>query len=114
MTEPIYALVGGAIRKRRELIPLTQGSLASKVGMARTSITNVESGRQSLTLHQLEAIANALDVSIVDLLPDKRPKINRAIPDPEFSKLLNRLSDNPRKKLGAAQNASPINRRKLK
>jgi transcriptional regulator with XRE-family HTH domain len=37
--------------------------------MTRTSITNIESGRQKVQLHTLYAIADALDVSPEALLP---------------------------------------------
>ncbi len=65
----LYAALGGLIRARRERAGLTQGQLARRVGMTRTSITNIESGRQKVQLHTLYDIADALDVSPQAFLP---------------------------------------------
>jgi len=68
MNEPIYAAVGARIRMIREAIGLDQASLARKVKMTRTSITNVEAGRQRLQLHQLLRYCEALGTSPKHLL----------------------------------------------
>src|SRR5215218_6040327 len=65
----LYVALGGLVRARRERAELTQGELARRVGMTRTSITNIESGRQKVQLHTLYDIADALDVSPGALLP---------------------------------------------
>ena len=65
----LYVALGRLIRTRRERMRLTQGELARRVGMTRTSITNIESGRQKVQLHTLYTIAAALDVSPQALLP---------------------------------------------
>jgi DNA-binding XRE family transcriptional regulator len=49
--------------------PLTQEELAHRVHLKRTSITNIEKGRQKLLVHTLFDIAAALDVPIADLIP---------------------------------------------
>ncbi len=63
--------LGKRIRAARErAIPrLTQDALAQRAGLARTSITNIETGNQQPTLHALWRIADALEVSACDLLP---------------------------------------------
>jgi transcriptional regulator with XRE-family HTH domain len=48
---------------------LTQEALASQVALTRTSITNIERGRQKLLLHTLVDIAHALSVEPAELLP---------------------------------------------
>ena len=60
MAVDIYARVGAAIRSRRNEIGMTQASLATKAGLGRTSVTNIENGTQSILLHQLIDVANAL------------------------------------------------------
>lgn len=67
MSDTLYRELGSAIRRRRELLGLSQSSLATRVGMARTTITNIESGGQSLMVHQLVEIANALRMSAPEL-----------------------------------------------
>lgn len=64
-----YAAVGRLIAKTRTGL-LTQEALARKAALTRTSIINIEKGRQQILLHTLVDIARALDVSVTDLLPD--------------------------------------------
>ena len=67
MSDALYKALGGVIRTRRELLGLSQSSLASRTGMARTTITNIESGGQALMVHQLVDIAHALRMNATDL-----------------------------------------------
>src|SRR6202451_259930 len=64
-----YAVVGQRIAKARSG-RLTQEALASKAALTRTSIINIEKGRQQILLHTLVDIARALEVSLADLVPD--------------------------------------------
>lgn len=57
------------VRARRGREGLTQGQLAGRIGMTRTSITNIEKGRQKVQLHTLYDIAAALGASPAELLP---------------------------------------------
>lgn len=63
-----YAAVGRQIAKAR-LGRLTQEALAAKATLTRTSIINIEKGRQQILLHTLVDISHALRVPISDLLP---------------------------------------------
>ena len=65
----LYADIGNRIRERREELGLTQQALASMVELSRTSITNIEQGRQKLLVNTLFDVAGALEISIEDLLP---------------------------------------------
>jgi transcriptional regulator with XRE-family HTH domain len=67
--DSFYRQVGKIIRTERELAELTQDELAVQVGLTRTSITNIEKGRQRIQLHTLYAIADELNISAFDLLP---------------------------------------------
>jgi len=51
---------------------LTQERLAELVSLTRTSITNIEKGRQKLPINTLYVLANALGAEARDLLPDVR------------------------------------------
>ena len=69
MDDGLYVSLGRMIRSRRARVEMTQDELARLVGMTRTSITNIERGRQKVQLHTLYDIAAALGVSTQDLLP---------------------------------------------
>ena len=65
----VYLQVGQAIRKRRRELELTQDQLGRAIHLGRTSIVNIESGRQHVSIHHLIAIATALGVEPGSLLP---------------------------------------------
>jgi len=70
--ETFYEEVGRRIRdaRRRRKPALTQDGLAKLVGLTRTSITNIEQGRQKCMLHTLSEIASSLQVEPASLLPN--------------------------------------------
>lgn len=67
-----YTEVGRRIRAARTRRKLSQASLASVVGLARTSISNIEKGRQRLLLHTFQDIAETLGVEPATLLPSDK------------------------------------------
>ncbi len=69
-----YIELGRNIRRHRQRpgVDLSQDSLAKRVGLSRTSVTNVEQGRQQVPLHMLYIFADALGVEATALLPDKK------------------------------------------
>ncbi len=67
----IYEAVGGNIRRERLVREMNQTELARRVGLSRTSVTNLELGRQSILVHQLVSIANALGVAPASLMTVK-------------------------------------------
>lgn len=69
LEDSIYRLVGERIKKRRSELSMTQGELATGVGMLRTSIANVEAGRQRPPLHVLYQISQAIGLELKDLVP---------------------------------------------
>ena len=66
----LYKEVGARVRRARLHAGLSQGELASNAGLTRTSIVNVESGRQRVPLHRLFEIARVLQIAPQDLLPE--------------------------------------------
>ena len=64
-----YAEVGRRIRKCREDRKMSQAHLAERTGFKRTSISNVEKGRQQILVHTLCVFAQALEVPVADLMP---------------------------------------------
>lgn len=65
-----YSALGGRIADRRGAKNMTQAALSERIGIPRARLASIESGRQSIHVHQLVEIANALGVkSIEALLP---------------------------------------------
>lgn len=65
----LYRAVGEAIRSTRLAQDMTQEQLAKAVGFLRTSVVNIEAGRQRVPLATLYDIADALGVQATALLP---------------------------------------------
>lgn len=76
-----YEEVGRRIReaRKRRKPPLTQEALGELVSLTRTSITNVEKGRQKFLLHTLADIAAALQVQPASLLPQSSAESDRQL-----------------------------------
>ena len=66
----LYRLVGQRVREARTDRKVTQDNLAKAISLTRTSIANIEHGRQKLLLHTLCDIAAALQVEPATLIPD--------------------------------------------
>jgi DNA-binding XRE family transcriptional regulator len=64
-----YVAVGRCIAKARTG-RLTQEALAIKIGVTRTSLINIEKGRQQILLHTVVDISRALRVPLEQLVPD--------------------------------------------
>lgn len=62
--------IGDNIRKVRKAHGLSQIELAERVGVAPITIRQYENGKRSPKLETIAKLAQALDVSIVDLFPD--------------------------------------------
>lgn len=69
MTDQIYAAFGRKVRTRREAMRITQSGLSARIGLSRASIANIEAGRQAVLLHQFLALADALAIPPMDLIP---------------------------------------------
>ena len=65
----LYKQIGSSIAMLRRKRHLSQESLASELQLTRTSVTNIEQGRQHVQIHTLYAIAKVFEVSLTDLLP---------------------------------------------
>lgn len=65
----MYRDLGKLVRAHRRKRKLSQAVLAQQVGHTRTSITNIEAGRQRIPLDVLFSIASVLQVDLRELLP---------------------------------------------
>lgn len=70
--QEFYRELGRCIREAREKSHLTQEALAVEVSLTRTSVTNIEKGRQQLLVHTLVQISRALNVAPESLLPESQ------------------------------------------
>ena len=64
--------IGENLRRLRRVVRLTQGALASNIGVSRATIANMETGRQAMSAYQLVRIARALNLPSLDDLFDSR------------------------------------------
>jgi transcriptional regulator with XRE-family HTH domain len=53
----------------RRIRRVSQAELGRRIGFSRATIANLEGGDQNVQLHQIYAIARALDAPVDDLLP---------------------------------------------
>jgi len=65
----IYKIVGQRIRQERNCLGITQAQLAKKIEVSRTSIANMEAGKQNFALDALYRLAKHLQVTPYSLLP---------------------------------------------
>jgi transcriptional regulator with XRE-family HTH domain len=61
-------MFGVRVEHIRTALGWTQDELAKKVGLTRTSITNIESGRQRILLHDVEKFAEVFGTTPKGLL----------------------------------------------
>lgn len=91
-TDRFYVDFGRRVRAAREQSSLTQQALADALGLTRSSVANIEAGRQRALLHMTAAVAAATGVPAADLLPGQRS----LTAPPSLRRDLDRLSDTNR------------------
>ena len=80
--DDFYAELGRRIAAARKSHDLTQGELADIVQLTRTSVTNIEKGRQKVLAHTVLGFATALGMNISQLLPEpaRNSQVDRVAP----------------------------------
>ena len=66
--EAVYRQFGSKIEALRSALGLSQADLAERVGLERTSVCNIEAGRQRVLLDDVEKFAAAFATSPKHLL----------------------------------------------
>jgi transcriptional regulator with XRE-family HTH domain len=74
-----YQEFGSRLREQREAAGLSQQQLAVAIGLTRSSIANIEAGRQRVALHHFARFADALRVTPTSLLPMSAPILDDAL-----------------------------------
>ncbi len=59
---------GRRLRDKRTALGLSQERFADKAKLDRTYVSGIERGKRNLALRNIEAIANALGISIAELM----------------------------------------------
>ena len=68
--DSLYERFGALVQAHRNRLGgMTQAELGHRIGLSRTSVTNIECGRHHVSLEQLFLIAEALDIPPEVLLP---------------------------------------------
>ena len=68
-SDNVYIEIGKRIAAARVASGMTQAELAEAISLSRTSVTNIEVGRQKILVHMLLEIAALLRVEVSKLLP---------------------------------------------
>ena len=94
--DEIYREVGRKIRQTRENQHLSQDSLAKRLGISRTSMVNIEAGRQRAPLHVLWQIAELLETKLTLLIPTPEELLapqNQTVLDREMMKQIEEVAN---------------------
>jgi len=84
--------IGAAIRERRKLLGFDQAELASRVGVSRQWLIQVENGKAGATIGLLLRLLNALDMNFRLDTGDRGPRPSETpLDSPDPSAILDRL-----------------------
>lgn len=82
-TERFRKEIGMLIKDYRKKKNVSQEKLASHIGLSRTSINNIEHGRQRIMIDTLLMISDILKVPLIDFMPkefEMLPSFDKQIP----------------------------------
>lgn len=65
----LYTALGNRIKEKRESKGISQTDFSSYIGISRSSLVNIEKGRQRTPLHVIYSIAETLGISVLELMP---------------------------------------------
>lgn len=74
----VYAQLGKQIREARIEAGLRQEDLARYIGMTRSSVANIETGRQHISAYTLLSIHGLLGITFDGLAPDPERRVDVA------------------------------------
>ena len=67
---PALQALGASVRARRLQLGLSQDALAARTGLHRTYVGGIERGERNVSLLNICVLAEALSISVSDLLAD--------------------------------------------
>jgi transcriptional regulator with XRE-family HTH domain len=59
------------LRQIRQIKGLSQEELADRAGLHRTYVGSVERGERNISIDNMECLANALEIDIIELLKEE-------------------------------------------
>ncbi|QCQ91760.1 helix-turn-helix domain-containing protein [Rhodococcus sp. SGAir0479] len=71
------AAVAEIVRDAAERLNLTHAAIAERTGIARPTITKILTGDRAMDVEQLALLANAIDMSVADLLAAAEKRLLR-------------------------------------
>ena len=72
---PPLATIAAALRRERERVGISLAELARRAGLAKSTLSQLESGTGNPSVETLWALSVALEVQFGDLLEPQRPKV---------------------------------------
>ncbi|MEM9814866.1 MAG: helix-turn-helix domain-containing protein [Cyanobacteria bacterium P01_D01_bin.6] len=75
----LFREIGKRLKTKRKEEKLTQAELAKAAGVLRTSVTNLEAGKQKVPLPVVYELCTALGIDIMELLPSIERVLNKEI-----------------------------------
>lgn len=100
--DQFYRQLGAALAARRVDKGMSQAQLSSRIGIPRARLANIETGRQSVHVHQLVELASALGVGSVEaLLPANFILPETAVGDAHINTTGSSLSAEQRSKIAS-------------
>ena len=107
-TELTQKQIGSRVKAIRKMKGLSQEELAKRIGLSRSSLTQIERGNRSLTVTELHKMAATFSISLDDFIyagnvgktevlplvndvPENQPSIRISIPELQVDKLKNVL-----------------------
>lgn len=80
----LYKRIGEKLKEAREAKGITQEQLAEACGVLRTSVTNLEAGRQKVPLSLIYDICALLKIEVTSILPSTKEVVNKKDVEPKF------------------------------
>lgn len=103
--DALYRLIGERIKSAREGVGLSQAKLAKRLGLSRTSIVNIEAGRQRAPVHVLWHIAESIGTELGLLIPNQSDYRAQTDPVSLDAEMITKIEE--------AANGDPVTRRDL-
>ena len=75
-----WPAVGARVALARRTIGLTQADLAARIGLDRTALAKIETGKRNLSALELASLARVTELPIDWLSPSRRPSSRAAAP----------------------------------